>query len=396
MTTPPPTGGPQVNPGQPRHNPREATTSTEVSESAQTCAFAGCTRPVRERAGDGGGKPPKYCALLNEKTGKYAHTALTAAREQAKRERQASGDGGRNEPETGESPASAAQARAASLLEQFRAEVAKANSTLQLGLEALGEATDPESVGAELSAAKRTVRRVQLEADEAVTTAHTERDQALAEARHLREQLEEATGARDEAIAELETSEQAREAADHQAEQTRVELEQVTADRDAQRGRAEEAERAQAETAEQLKTAQAEANATGEQLEQVRAKLATSTQHVADLTEERNQLRGQLETEQGHTEEQRQRADTAAGQAEQLREQQQHAVGELATAREQLAKQQTASAELRAKATAAEQAAETERGYRAEQRETYEATVRDLRAEIERLRKQHSTDTRRR
>lgn len=35
MTTPPPTGGPQVNPGQPRHNLREATLDAEERDRDQ-------------------------------------------------------------------------------------------------------------------------------------------------------------------------------------------------------------------------------------------------------------------------------------------------------------------------------------------------------------------------
>src|SRR5699024_7155116 len=108
----------------------------------------------------------------NEKTGNLAHTALTAARERARLEKQGNGSGEESSDDSAaatESPASAAQARAASLLEQFRAETQRVGTTLQQGLEALAEAADPESVSSEISAANRAARRSQLEADEAVT-----------------------------------------------------------------------------------------------------------------------------------------------------------------------------------------------------------------------------------
>ena len=58
-----------------------------TGSGAATCMFPGCGRPARERAGEGGGKPPIYCDLVNPATGKLAHTPLTAARERARRER---------------------------------------------------------------------------------------------------------------------------------------------------------------------------------------------------------------------------------------------------------------------------------------------------------------------
>ena len=61
--------------------------SAGTGTSAATCMFPGCGRLVRERAGDGGGKPPIYCDLVNPATGKLAHTALTAARERARRDK---------------------------------------------------------------------------------------------------------------------------------------------------------------------------------------------------------------------------------------------------------------------------------------------------------------------
>src|SRR5579883_1405663 len=104
---------------------------TSANTSA-TCAFPGCGRPVRAKAGDGGGKPPIYCDLTNPSTGKYAHTSLTAGREEARLEKLAASE----QPATDlvpvpVAPASEARVRAQGLLEQFRAEVGRMTGTLQ-------------------------------------------------------------------------------------------------------------------------------------------------------------------------------------------------------------------------------------------------------------------------
>lgn len=68
---------------------------------------------------DGGGKSPIYCDLINQATGKFAHTSLTAAREQARVEK--AGAAARPADAVVEAPASASRSRAESLLDRFRA-----------------------------------------------------------------------------------------------------------------------------------------------------------------------------------------------------------------------------------------------------------------------------------
>ncbi|MGH3670661.1 MAG: hypothetical protein ACRDSH_08485, partial [Pseudonocardiaceae bacterium] len=58
------------------HTVMTSATSSSEAGGAAACMFPGCARPVRERAGEGGGKPPIYCDLLNPATGKLAHTPL--------------------------------------------------------------------------------------------------------------------------------------------------------------------------------------------------------------------------------------------------------------------------------------------------------------------------------
>src|SRR5688572_30327519 len=111
-----------------RGEPTAVTTSSTASPqppiAGSLCAFPNCTRPPRPRAGDGGGKPPRYCDLTDADTGRLLHTPLTAARERARQERLTTG-GPATGPGAGspgsDAPASAARDRAASLLEQFRA-----------------------------------------------------------------------------------------------------------------------------------------------------------------------------------------------------------------------------------------------------------------------------------
>ncbi|MGH3438208.1 MAG: hypothetical protein ACRDRN_17295, partial [Sciscionella sp.] len=153
-----------------------ANTSTDARPAA--CMFPGCERPVRGRAGEGGGKPPIYCDLVNPGTGKLAHTPLTAARERAKQRQGATGHpAGLN----GEAPASAARDRAVGLLDQFWTASEQMSATLGAAIEAMSAAGDPESVSAELTAARRQVERTRLEADERIQTAEAARDQAAAD-----------------------------------------------------------------------------------------------------------------------------------------------------------------------------------------------------------------------
>lgn len=192
--------------------------NSSAGGGAARCMFPGCERPVRERAGEGGGKPPIYCDALNPATGKLAHTPLTAARERARRERQ--GANGQPAGLVGEAPASASRDRAAGLLEQFRAAGEQLTTTLTSAMEAMASAGDPESVSAELTAARRQVERARLEADERIGAAEATRDQATAEAATARQAAAEAASARDEAITEL-------DALDATLATTRAELEQA-------------------------------------------------------------------------------------------------------------------------------------------------------------------------
>jgi hypothetical protein len=187
-----------------------ATSSADTGGVREECRFPNCTRPVRERAGEGGGKPPVYCDLVNPVTGKPAHTPLTAARERERRKRQDAT--GQPAGLVGEAPASAARDRAAGLLEQFRAVGEQLTGTVTAAIEAMACAGDPESVAAELTTAER-----RIQAAEAV------RDQATIDAAVARQAAEEATAARDEAITEL-------DATDATLLATRAELEQAQAE----------------------------------------------------------------------------------------------------------------------------------------------------------------------
>ena len=251
-----------------------ANTSTDARSAA--CMFPGCERPVRGRAGEGGGKPPIYCDLVNPTTGKLAHTPLTAARERAKQRQGATGHpAGLN----GEAPASAARDRAVGLLDQFRAAAEQMSGTLGAAIEAMSAAGDLESVSAELTAARRQVERTRLETDERIQTAEAARDQATADNAAARQTAAEAAAARDEAISEL-------DALDATLAATRAELEQARAEHTAElerlraehtshldqhrteaagqlaavrTGAAEQIAAAQVEAAEQIRAAQADA-----------------------------------------------------------------------------------------------------------------------------------------
>jgi colicin import membrane protein len=271
------------------------TTSANTSE---TCAFPGCERPVRPKAGDGGGKPPIYCDLINP-SGKYAHTSLSAAREQAKLEKA----GTTRQPVVAEvaveAPASAARGRAAGLLDQFRAEIGQMTGTLQAAVEAMTSASSPESVSAELTAARRQVERSRLETAEqiaAAEAAEAARDQALAEVEATRTEIGEAKAARDEAIAELETAEA-------ELAELRQELEQVRADHAAQLERlntehADELRRVRTEAADQVRAAQTEAAkqvaAAETARDQAQAEATAARQAVTDATRRADEAREEL------------------------------------------------------------------------------------------------------
>ncbi len=281
-----------------------AHSSTEVGSRAATCKFPGCGRPVRERAGEGGGKPPIYCDQLNPVTGKLAHTPLTAARERARRERQGSG----GQPGlAGEAPASAARDRAVGLLEQFRTAGEQLTDTLVAAIEAMTSAGDPESVSAELAAARRQVDRARLEADERVQVAESARGEALTEQAAARQAVAEAAAARDEAITELDALDATLAATRAELEQVRteytVELDQFRAEADRQLAavRAEAAEQvgaAQQWAAEQVRAVQAEAHQRVQAAEAARdqaaAEASAARQAAADATNRAEEARAEL------------------------------------------------------------------------------------------------------
>ncbi|HEX5117822.1 MAG TPA: hypothetical protein VFW65_21780 [Pseudonocardiaceae bacterium] len=253
-------------------------TTTAGSTSRGRCTYPGCTRPPRRRAGDKGGKPPIYCDLLNENTGKYAHTPVTARREEQRRTRQ-TGTNGRGSPavsaeqtsatitvETGRS-ATVARERAASLLEQFQIEAAGLARTITTALAEFTAAADPELVRAELDDAHRHVERIQFEATEQVKDAQRERDQATNAAHQLVKDLDEAIEVRDQAIDDLERAERQRDEATAAAEQAHEDAAAVIAqsqqDVEAEidkvrQGTAAELAQIRAEAAEQITAAQRE------------------------------------------------------------------------------------------------------------------------------------------
>lgn len=278
----------------------------EATGQSATCAFPGCGRPVRPRAGDGvGGKPPIYCDLTNPATGKWAHTPLTAARERAK-QRNGAADGDRA-PDAGETPASGARERAASLLEQFQAAAGQMSTTLQQAVEALQAAGDPDSVSAELTAARRHRERVQWDADERITAAETARDTAEEDAAAARTEASEARAARDEAITELDSSEAQLAQVREQLETARAEhaeqLEHIRAETATEINRlSAEAEQrvrdVEAHAAEQVAAAQREAARQVTDAEQARdraaADAAAQRQAAGDAAQARDELRAEL------------------------------------------------------------------------------------------------------
>jgi len=275
-----------------------ATSSPDAG--AGTCMFPGCGRPVRARAGEGGGKPPIYCDLLNPTTGKLAHTPLTAARERTRQQRHQGANGQPAGLPT--APASAARERATGLLEQFRTTAEQLTGTLAAAVEAMTRAGDLESVSAELTAARRQAERAHLEAEERIQAAEAVREQALAEASAARQAAADATAARDEAITELdalETTLSATHAELHQARTTHAtELDRLRAEADQQ------LTAVRAEAAEQIRSTHTEAAQRIQAAEAVReqalAEASAARPAAADATHRAEQARE--ETRQTRTE----------------------------------------------------------------------------------------------
>lgn len=247
----------------------EATTGGQWS----ACAYPGCPRPPRPRAGTGGGKPPIYCDLRNESTGNFAHTPVTARREENRRARHAHADGGVSVApvvdvdSVGGHSATGARERAGTLLEQFRTEVGRLTETIAVALDEFAVAADPDTVRVELDEAHRQVDRIRFEAAEQVKDAHRERDEAMSAASRLAEDRDEAVAVRDQAIDDLERAEHEPDDANAAAEQVRADsamaIAQVKqeADGEVERVRqvaAAEASSVRAEATEQIRTASRE------------------------------------------------------------------------------------------------------------------------------------------
>lgn len=195
---------------------------TTMDSARSTCAYPGCTRSPRRRAGDKGGKPPIYCDLINENTGKYAHTPVSARREEQRRARQTGANGRAGTAVTVEQDgasgvvgvqrsATGARERAGGLLEQFQAEAVELTKTIAAAVAEFAAATDPDLVRAELDEAHRRVERIQFEAAEQVKDAQRERDQATTTTLQLIKDRDEAVAVREQAIDDLERVERERD-----------------------------------------------------------------------------------------------------------------------------------------------------------------------------------------
>lgn len=254
---------------------------TEITvnrRTSSTCAYPDCTRPPRPRAGAGGGKPPIYCDLLNDNTGKYAHTPVTARREEQRRARQTGTNTqvsaavkaertGANCGVGGGRSTTVSREHAASLLEQFRTEAADLTETITTALAEFAAAADPELVRSELDDAHRHVERIQFESAEQIKDAQRERDQATNAAHQLIKDRDEAIAVRDQAIDDLERAEQERDEATASAEQARADAATVIAQAQQEveaeiekvgQQAATDVARIRAEAAEQITTAQRE------------------------------------------------------------------------------------------------------------------------------------------
>lgn len=236
-------------------------TSDETATSGKrtACAYPGCTRPPRPRAGTGGGKPPIYCDLINDNTGKWAHTPVTARREEERRARpptatggtarhvSAVADGGVDGGPATERLATVARERAGSLLEQFRTEASRLGDTIAAALDEFAKAADPDKVRAELDEAQRRVERVEFDSAEQVKDANRDRDRSAAAALQLMKDCDEAITVRNQAIDDLEHAERDRDAALVAAEGARADA--VAAVAEVKRDAAAEIERVRQQTA---------------------------------------------------------------------------------------------------------------------------------------------------
>jgi len=348
-----------------------AVSSAGTGSGAATCMFPGCGRPARERAGEGGGKPPIYCDLVNPATGKLAHTPLTAARGRARRERHDAE--GQPAGLMGEAPASTARDRAAGLLDQFHAGAEQLRSTLAAAVEAMTVAGDPDSVSAELAAARRQVERARLEADERIHAAEAVRDQALAEATAAHHAAGEASAARDEALTELDTLEGILTAVRADLDQARAEhADQVAALR---AEHAREMERLGAEADRQLAVVRAE---TAQRISAAEHRAAEQVHHAqadaAGRVQAADTMRDQALADASAA---RQAATDAISRAQEARE-------ELRQAREELraelaAQRQEHREELAAERSRADAALDTLRAEHRRETQTLQAALAALR-----------------
>lgn len=397
-----------------------------INESAATatedvpCEIPGCTHRIAYR---GTGRRPKYCGDVVDG---LPHTRLTAYRlargeltlptSSAAAESPASrhGEGYSDQPR----PVSMARMTLEGLLTEVRdlvtthedrmAALAKQIST------AVATTADPDAAAAEVAAAHR-------EARTAIDAAEAERDTAVHRAREA-DRVAQAAGqerrvAEDVAEKALTDLEEAQEQRD-QADRARAEL---TGTVDELRDSLETTNTEWRRTSHQLETTTAELRAAQDQLadlhkqiEQTREQLAGSKQEVLDLAAVRERLANELETERGHTDEQRRRADDAEkavsraeGTVEQLRgeltaaraaaeEHQQQALhtgtqlatvtAQLAAAREQIERDQAHAtdrlADQRQRAEHAEHVIEQLRGELTEVHQRHRAELESLRQRL--------------
>lgn len=292
MTTPPPSGGPQLSPGQPRHIRQEATPpAVSVSRSSEprsaasagTCAIPGCTRPVEsETPGRGAGREAprvgpknKYCQQVDGSGARHDKTLAFRIRKNQVTWPPAAGDINAD-AEPGPGGVSAVD---------DRRPVSVARSTLELLLDQLGDVTDQhERQMAGFSAAIRDAVATLADPDAAVV-------EVAAVQREARRRVDTAENERDVALERLRTvehaaaaAEQARVAAEETTEQALTDLELVTEAAAAGDARAAAAETALAQ--EQTRTAELGVELTAHTGERDRLgeALGAATGHIAELT----------------------------------------------------------------------------------------------------------------
>ena len=348
MTTPPPTGGPQVSPGPPRQNQREATPvvpPTDEPEAEQGCQFPTgpdqlCERPV-VRSGKPG-RPSAYC----DDPGHTRAKAFAARRAYEQTGSAQTGGAGPVGESVDERPVSYGRLSFEALLAQFQ-QVATGHGAQMATLvdqasELARTVADPDAAAYEVEQAHRAAEQRIAEVEAA--QAHAERD------------VREARRAREHAIEE-------RAQADAAAAAALTEAERIRADADTQvaeaRDLAEAATNAEATAREEAGTARVDAQ------RRVEAAEAAAAQRIQAALDEQART---LATERHRAEE----------QADHLRKE---TAATVAAAQADAEASRTA----RTRAESAQQTAETANT-------EAQATVQQLRTELADLREQHRTE----